>query len=226
MSTSAQSAQRRVAAHFAKRPVTPDRSFEREMASWMAETHSREERLAIYQRFAGQDSPFDRMNRRIALRSLLAAMGDDVSIGTNVVFVHPETIELGDGVCLGAGAMVQGRHDGRCTIGKRCWIGPHAYLDARDLVMEDFVGWGPGAKILGSEHVGEPSDVTVLETDLLISPVRIRRGADVGTNAVVMPGVTVGLGAIVGAGAVVTRDVEDYAIVAGVPARPLKSRRK
>jgi galactoside O-acetyltransferase len=92
------------------------------------------------------------------------------------------------------------------------------------LVIGDFVGWGPGAKVLGSEHVAEPIDVPIVQTDLIIAPVRIGAGADVGTGAVVLPGVTIGEGAIVGACAVVNRHVEPYAIVAGVPARKLRSR--
>jgi acetyltransferase-like isoleucine patch superfamily enzyme len=68
-------------------------------------------------------------------------------------------------------------------------------------------------------HTGLPADVPIIQTDLTIQPVRIGAWADIGVNAVVLPGVTVGKGAIVGAGAVVTRNVPDFAIVAGVPAR-------
>ena len=85
--------------------------------------------------------------------------------------------------------------------------------------LEDYVGWGPGAKVLGSAHTGLPVDVPIIQTDLEIKPVRIGAWADIGTNAVILPGVTVGKGAIVGAGAVVTHDVPPFAVVAGVPAR-------
>jgi len=81
------------------------------------------------------------------------------------------------------------------------------------------VGWGPGAKVLGSEHTGNPINVPIVQTDLVIKPVRIGAWADIGTNAVILPGVTVGKGSMVGAGAVVTADVPAYAVVAGVPAR-------
>jgi acetyltransferase-like isoleucine patch superfamily enzyme len=91
-------------------------------------------------------------------------------------------------------------------------------------VIEDYVGWGPGAKILGSQHTGLPISVPILQTDLEIKPVRIRAWADIGTNAVILPGVTVGKGSIVGAGAVVTKDVPAFSIVAGVPARFLRWR--
>jgi serine acetyltransferase len=61
--------------------------------------------------------------------------------------------------------------------------------------------------VLGSEHTGVPEDVPIVQTDLVIEPVRIGPWADIGVNAVVLPGITVGKGAIVGAGAVVTHDV-------------------
>jgi len=72
--------------------------------------------------------------------------------------------------------------------------------------------------------VAEPVDVPIIHTDLLIRPVRIGDWADIGTNAVILPGVTVGKGAIVGAGAVVTENVEPFSVVAGVPARFIRWR--
>ena len=46
-------------------------------------------------------------------------------------FKHPETMEFGDAVFIGAQAMIQGRYDGACKIGNHVWIGPQAYFDAR-----------------------------------------------------------------------------------------------
>ena len=109
-------------------------------------------------------------------------------------------------------------------IGDHVWIGPQSYFDARDLVIEESVGWGPGAKVLGSTHTGVPTDVPIIQTDLTIRPVRIGAWSDIGVNAVVLPGVTVGKGAIVGAGAVLTEDVEPFTVVAGVPARLIRRR--
>jgi galactoside O-acetyltransferase len=136
-----------------------------------------------------------------------------------VGFKHPETFEIGKGVFIGAHSFIQGRFDGCCRIGDCVWIGPQSYFDARDLVLEDYVGWGPGAKVLGSVHTGVPLDVPIIQTDLEIKPVRVGAWADIGTNAVLLPGVTIGRGAIVGASAVVTHDVPAFAKVAGIPAK-------
>jgi galactoside O-acetyltransferase len=180
--------------------------------------------MDLYGRFVQGESEFDGLMRRAILRALARSLGDGVTVCRGVVFRHPETFEIGSGVFIGEQTMIQGRVDGTCRIGDHVWIGPHAYFDARDLVIEDSVGWGPGAKVLGSSHTGAPPDVPVIQTDLEIKPVRIAAWADVGVNAVILPGVTVGRGAIVGAGAVVTEDVTPFSIAAGVPARFLRNR--
>jgi acetyltransferase-like isoleucine patch superfamily enzyme len=92
--------------------------------------------------------------------------------------------------------------------------------------LEDYVGWGPGAKVLGSVHTGIPSDKPIITTDLLIQPVTVGAGADIGMNASILPGVHIGAHSIIGAGAVVTHNVPEYAIVAGVPARVIRDRRE
>jgi acetyltransferase-like isoleucine patch superfamily enzyme len=201
------------------RPVEPDPSFEIGMAADLRERLDRERLLELYRRFAGGGSDFDAMMRRICLRSMVKFLGHGVRIGVNVGLLHPETFEIGDRVFIGEQTMLQGRFDGRCVIGNGSWIGPHSYFDCRDLEIGDSVGWGPGGKVLGSEHTGFPSDVPMIETDLRIAPVRVGSGADIGVNAVLLPGITVGRDSIVGAGAVVTHDVPDRAKVAGVPAR-------
>src|SRR5207253_10145526 len=143
--------------------------------------------------------------RRAVLRALARSVGDGLHVGDGVGFKHPETFEIGKSVFIGAQTYIQGRFEGRCIIGDHVWIGPQSYFDARDLVLEEYVGWGPGASILGSSHTGFPLDVPIIRTDLEIRPVRVERWADIGTRAVLLPGVTVGHAAIVGAGAVVTK---------------------
>lgn len=215
---------RTVRAVHGRRETRPDAEFERGLADHLRSTYDLAGLFDVYARFATSDAALDNMMRRAIWRATCRSFGHGVQIGAAVGFKHAETFEIGDGVFIGAQAYLQGRFDGRCVIGNHVWIGPQAYFDARDLVLEDYVGWGPGARVLGSEHTGQPADVPIITTDLAVKPVVVREGADIGTGAVLLPGVTIGRGAIVGAGAVVTCDVPDYAIVAGVPARVLRYR--
>jgi acetyltransferase-like isoleucine patch superfamily enzyme len=226
MSTSvdAPTAARVVPAVHGVREIAADASFEIELAAWLRAQHGRESLTDLYARFANGDARIDVLMRRAIWRAVARSAGHALQVGSGVGFKHLETFEIGDGVFIGAQAYLQGRFDGRFVIGNHVWIGPQSYFDARDLVIEDYVGWGPGAKVLGSEHVGIPIDVPVIQTDLRIAPVRIQAWADIGTNAVILPGVTVGRGSIVGAGAVVTRDVAPFTVVAGVPARVIGHR--
>jgi acetyltransferase-like isoleucine patch superfamily enzyme len=207
------------------RAVTPDPTYELELAGELRQRCSPAELEELFRRHAQGDGFVDRLLRRAALRGLARQLGHGVTLAPNVIFRHPETFAIGDGVFIGEQAVLQGRFDGSCVIGEEVWIGPQAYFDARDLVIEAHVGWGPGAKVLGSAHTGEPVDVPIIQTDLVIRPVRIGAWADVGVNATILPGVTLGRGCIVGAGAVVTRDVPAFAKVAGVPARVIGWRR-
>jgi acetyltransferase-like isoleucine patch superfamily enzyme len=214
-----ESPKRVVQAVFGRQRQADECDFERGLAEYLSSAVGPAGFGAFYARFALADSSFDALMRRAVWRAACKCFGQGVQIGVGAGFKHPETFEIGDGVFIGANAYIQGRFDGTCRIGNRVWIGPQAYFDARDLVLEDYVGWGPGARVLGSEHTGVPLDVPIIQTDLVIAPVVVRRGADIGTSAVVLPGVTIGEGAIVGAGAVVTRDVPPFAVVAGSPAR-------
>lgn len=178
--------------------------------------YGREGLVALYGRFGQGYETFDGLMRRVLWRALSRSCGDGLVVEQGVGFKHPETFEIGRGVFIAAHSFIRGRFDGRCRIGDCVWIGPQSYFDARDLVLEDYVGWWPGAKVLGSVHTGIPADVPIIQTDLEIKPVHVKEWADIGTNAVLLPGVTIGRGAIVGASAVVTHDVPAFAKVAGV----------
>lgn len=206
--------------------VAGDPRFEVELAASLRTQYTYQGLIELYSRFALGDSPIDLMLRRAIWRAAARSVGHGLALGSGVGFKHLDRFEIGHGVFIGAQTYIQGRFDGTCVIGDHVWIGPQAYFDARDLVLEEYVGWGPGAKVLGSMHTGWPIDVPIVQTDLEIKPVRIEAWADVGTNAVVLPGVTVGRGAMVGAGAVVTKNVPPFSIVAGVPARVMGSRSK
>jgi len=224
--TAVDSANRHVQATFGRREARQDPAWERDFAAHLRSSETREALLDQFARFRSGESTFDSLMRRVLMRALCKRVGNDLQVGPGVMLKHPETMEFGDCVFIGAQTMIQGRFDGTCKIGNHVWIGPHAYFDARNLVLEDYVGWGPGAKVLGSAHTGIPVEDPIISTGLVIKPVRVDYGADVGMNASILPGVHIGAQSIVGAGAVVSRDVAEYAIVAGVPARFIRDRRE
>jgi acetyltransferase-like isoleucine patch superfamily enzyme len=217
---------RQVQATFGRSEVRHDPAWEGDFAAFLSDSRPKEELLDLFARFRAGENAFDTLMRRVVMRAICKGVGNDLQVGPNVVLKHPETMEFGDCVFIGAQSMIQGRFDGVCKIGNHVWIGPQAYFDARDLILEDYVGWGPGAKVLGSAHTGSPITEPIIATSLVIKPVRVGLGADIGMNASILPGVQIGAHSIVGAGAVVTHDVPEYAIVAGVPARVVRDRRE
>ncbi|HTD64825.1 MAG TPA: acyltransferase [Verrucomicrobiae bacterium] len=107
------------------------------------------------------------------------------------------------------------------VIGNHTVINAGCHLDGRGgLVIGNNVSVSPGVWIITDEHdVNDPLFPEVL------APVRIEDHAFIGSKAMILPGVTIGRGAVVGAGAVVTRDVAPLHVVVGVPARTIGQRR-
>lgn len=211
---------RQIAVHAGK-PVAPDPEFETGFSAHLRETLDRERIIELYGRFVVGTGPFDAMMRRVIWRALAMDFGNAIAIAPGAAFRHLERVEIGDGVFFGEQSILQARFDGVCRIGRRTWIGPQVFLDARDLIIGEAVGIGPGARILGSEHDDGPS-AHMISNDQLVGPVRIGSGALIGSGSTILPGVTIGASALVGAGAVVASDVADGIVVTGVPARPIQ----
>lgn len=105
------------------------------------------------------------------------------------------------------------------SVGKEVFINfGCTFLDQGGITLEDGVFLGPGAKILTEKHPEQPA----IRHTLLTQPVLIRCKAWIGAGAIILPGVTIGKNAIVAAGAIVTKDVPDNTVVAGVPATTLR----
>ena len=155
----------------------------------------------------------------------LAACGQDCVFEAGVLIFHPENVRLGRNVYVGHYTILKGYHKNTLSIGDECWIGQQCFFhSAGGLTIGDRVGIGPGVKILTSQHTEAGRETAICFSPLEFKPVVIGDGADIGVNAVILPGVTIGKGAQVGAGAVVTRDVPPFAVVAGSPAKILRER--
>ncbi len=158
-------------------------------------------------------------------RSQFASIGENVVIEQGVLVFKPEKIRVGANVYIGHYAILRGYDRNEMVIGDDTWIGQFCYINsAGGVEIGSRVGIGPCVKIISSKHGEEGRNVPVLLCDLEFTKVKIESESDIGIGAIIMPGVTVGKGSIVGAGAVVTTDVEPFSVVAGVPARKIGER--
>jgi acetyltransferase-like isoleucine patch superfamily enzyme len=143
-----------------------------------------------------------------------------VRLGAGVVIHHPDLVnlygcEIGDDTKIGAFVEIQKN----ASIGRLCKISSHTFV-CEGVAIEDEVFVGHGVMFINDRHPRATAAGRLQnESDWHVVPTRVRRGASIGSGAVILCGVTIGEGAMVGAGAVVTRDVPDGATVAGVPAR-------
>jgi len=148
-------------------------------------------------------------------------IGKSVQIGKDVRIHHPDLVNLyeciiGDETRIGAFVEVQIG----ATIGSRCKISSHSFI-CEGVTIEDEVFVGHGVMFINDKFPrattadGKPQ----APSDWSVEPTRVCRGASIGSNATILCGVTIGEGAIIGAGSVVTRNVAPGTIVAGVPAR-------
>ncbi len=143
----------------------------------------------------------------------------DVRLGERVAmhcFVNLYGCTIGDDTKIGAFVEIQKN----ASIGKRCKISSHTFI-CEGVTIEDECFVGHGVMFINDKFPRATSASGGLQTeeDWSAVPTRICRGASIGSGVAILCGVTVGRNAMVGAGAVVTRDVPADATVAGVPAR-------
>ena len=131
--------------------------------------------------------------------------------------------EIGDDTKVGTFVEIQKG----AKIGRRCKISSHSFI-CEGVTLEDEVFIGHGVMFTNDRFPRATSASGALQTeaDWTCLPTLVKRGASIGSNATLLCGITIGEGAIVGAGSVVTKDVPPGAIVAGNPARVMKAKAK
>ena len=155
----------------------------------------------------------------------LKGCGPDCVFEAGVLVFHPENIELGANVYVGHHAILKGYYKNTMRIGDETWIGQQAFLhSAGGIDIGARVGIGPGVRIITSSHVEAGRNIPILSSPIELAPVVIEDDCDIGVGAIVLPGVRIGRGAQIGAGAVVTEDVPPYTVAMGVPARVARER--
>src|SRR5206468_351799 len=146
----------------------------------------------------------------------------DVKLGQRVkvfAFTNLYGCEVGDDSKIGAFVEIQKG----ARIGKRCKVSSHSFI-CEGVTIEDEVFVGHGVTFINDRF---PQATTAeggvqTEADWQVVPTLVRRRSAIGSNATILCGVTIGEGATIGAGSVVTKDVPPGAVVAGNPARILR----
>ena len=150
------------------------------------------------------------------------AIAPDVKLGRDVRlarFINLYGCEIGDETKIGAFVEIQKN----ATVGRRCKISSHTFI-CEGVTIEDNVFIGHNVTFINDSYprATAPSGELQTEADWAVVPTHIENNASVGSSVTILCGVTIGEGAIVGAGSVVTKNVPPGAIVAGNPARVMK----
>lgn len=166
----------------------------------------------------------------------LLISGAFAKFGRKTVLMQPirldgeERIAIGDQVFVGPGSWLQTLPDGDNTsvavsIGEGSSFAGACVISAvRNVTLEDHVLLARNVYISDHAHKYSDIDIPIKAQGLnKIEPVLIKRGAWLGQNVVVCPGVTIGVGAVIGANSVVTKNIPDYCVAAGAPARVIKT---
>lgn len=137
--------------------------------------------------------------RRFFYRFSGITIGNGSTIHTRAIFYNPQNIIIGKDTIIGEGAV----------------------LDGRDLILiGDHVDFASEVMVYNAEH-----DIESPTFAAKLAPVKIDDYVFIGPRAIVLPGVTIGKGAVIAAGAVVTKDIDPFAIVGGIPAKVIGERK-
>ncbi|MGK5091534.1 acyltransferase [Deltaproteobacteria bacterium TL4] len=165
--------------------------------------------------------------RRRWLEKKCKKVGVKARVGIGMDFGFPEGIEIGDNLVIGRFALLQAGGISSIKIGNNVGMNVNVFVVAGphgNVIIEDDVIIGPNVVIRASDHRTDALEPAIRYQGHVGGQIIIRRGCWIGANSVVTKNVTIGEHSVVGAGSVVTHDVEPYTIVGGVPATLIKKR--
>ncbi len=154
-------------------------------------------------------------NNKRTFKSILHGINTRICLGIarhlfpaqlRMPFYKATGMKIGKGAKIAATVDIDQSAPELITIGKNVWVtrGVMLLCHQRNLAQYEI-------------------DKPVMDCDLIYQPIHIKDGAHIGIGAIIMPGVTIGKGAVIGAGSVVTKDIPDYCVAVGVPAKVIKT---
>ena len=154
-------------------------------------------------------------------------ISSDVKLGKMVTISHPDLVNL-YGCSIGAetkiGPFVEIQRN--VIIGNRCKISSHSFV-CEGVTIEDEVFVGHGVIFINDRYPRATANGKLqTQENWEVKPTRVKRGASIGSGALIMCDVTIGENALIAAGAVVTHDVPDHSVVVGIPARMVRNTRR
>jgi len=156
----------------------------------------------------------------------LGLQTNDSTICAGTTIVCPKRVYLGDGSAIGENCYLNA-DGGTIKIGRSVLFNRDVHLNSScggTIEIGDETLIGPGVLMRTAGHRFDDQNALIKRQGHLVGDIRIGSDCWIGARAIVLGGVTIGVGAVVGAGAVVTKDVSPHTVVAGVPARAVRMR--
>lgn len=161
-------------------------------------------RIKLFERYRKTKGYRGILMRYILLKTIAKEVGDNVLIAPDVYIFNPENI----------------------SIGKNVSIHPMCYIEAKgNIEIEDDVSIAHGVTILSVNHIYSDLNTPIKDQGIKCKETKIKSNVWIGAKVSVLAGVTVGSGSVIAAGAVVTKDVDEFCVVGGVPAKIIKDRK-
>ncbi|MDC3073474.1 acyltransferase, partial [Prochlorococcus sp. AH-716-O13] len=147
---------------------------------------------------------------------------------TGLKIEYPKNLELGSSSYFGYGCKIYASEFSKVSIGSNCEFNSNVMINARgggSILIGNNVLIGPNVVLRSSDHAFDKLQENITNQGMKDGNILIKDNVWIGSNCVLLQNITIGEGSVVAAGAVVTKDIEPYSVVGGVPAKVIKKRK-
>ena len=166
--------------------------------------------------------------RFLYYKNLIKNSFKNIRFETGFKITYSKNISLGSNSYFGLDCKIYASHQSLIKIGSNITFNSNVMINARGkgmIEIGDNVLIGPNVVLRSNNHKFDDIDIPIARQGMIEGDIIIKKGVWIGSNCVILPNCTIGEGAIIAAGAVVTKDVEPFSIVGGIPARVIGTRK-